>query len=478
MGRQIKTLLINPPFTTESIYGKFAGAGADHAPLSLGYIAAYLLKHGKDVKIIDAAKLKLDIVGISKMISAYSPDIVGLHTCTPNINTVKLLASEIKNLSSDILVIAGGPHFLYNPAEEAKNSKLDIIVIGEGEGTCLEIVEGLEQGNLGQFISEISPRIRGIVYKDNNTVKINSPRDPIVDIDSIPFPARHLLPPLHTYRSTIATFKRLPSTIVLTSRGCPFSCIYCHNSAQRIKFRMHSIGYVMEEVDELINKYKIKDITFVDDIFTVDRDRTFAICKELAKRKDRLCWVCNIKVGLVDKEMLKVLKDSGCWLVMFGVDSGNQGIIDTMERKFALEEAEQVCNWCRDIGLMIHPNFIIGNPGETVEAINESINFARKIYCHYPVFMTMVPYPGTKLWDNLHRYGRLATDNFDRFTFGSEKPCFIPYGLTEGLIIRKRKEAYLKCYLNFPMVLRHICSIKSFEDIRRLLRAFRVLIGI
>lgn len=478
MIKQIKTLLINPPFTTASIYGKFAGAGADHAPLSLGYIASYLLKHGKDAKIIDAAKLKLNIDGICKMIAVYSPDIIGLHVCTPNINTVKFLASRIKVLWPEVLVVAGGPHFLYNPAEEVRNSKLDIVVIGEGEETCLEIVEGMEQGNRDYFISDISSRIKGIIYKVNNTVKINSPREPIADIDLIPPPARHLLPPLDTYRSTIATFKHLPSTIVLTSRGCPFSCTYCHNSAQRIKFRMHSIGYVMEEVDELINKYKVRDITFIDDIFTIDRNRTFAICEELAKRKDKLCWVCNIKVGLVDEKMLKVLKDSGCWLVMFGVDSGNQEIIDIMERKFTLEEVEQVCDWCRGINLMVHPNFIIGNPGETIETIDQSINFAKKLYCHYPIFMTMVPYPGTKLWDTVDRYGKLTTDNFDYFTFGSEKPCFVPYGLSEGLIIKKRKEAYLKCYLSFPMISRHICSIKSFDDIGRLFRAFRVLIGI
>lgn len=475
----MKTLLINPPVTTEALYGKFALAGADHAPPSLCYIASYLLKHKKSVNILDAAKLKLTINDIKKVISDYAPSIVGFHVCTPNINTVKLLSSEIKSLWPDILLIAGGPHFLYNPVADLQDSKLDIIVVREGEETCLEIVERLEQEGAHNFILSSTYQIKGIVYRDNGKARVNPPRELIEDIDIIPLPARHLLPPLHTYRSSLATYKRLPTTIMLTSRGCPFSCTFCHNSIpQDHKMRFHSTGYVMNEVDELINRYGIRDITFIDEIFPVDKDRTYRICEGLAKRKNKLVWVCNVRVGTVDKKMLKCMKDSGCWLVMVGIDSGNQEILNKLDKKFRLEEAEQLCGWCREVGLMVHPNLIIGNPGETESTIDETIGFTRKLYSHYPVFTHMVPYPGTTLWNEINRYGEIKIDNFDFFTFGCEKRCFVPFGLTEESLVAKRNEAYRKCYLNFPMIMRHLRSLESLQDLNRAFRAIKILMGL
>ncbi len=471
-----KTLLINPPITTEELYGKFTLAGADHAPPGLCYIASYLLKHGKPVNILDAAKLRLGSSGIKKAIAEFAPDLIAFHVCTPNINTVKSLSREIKSLWPDIMLVAGGPHFFYCPEDDLYDSGLDIIVIGEGEATCLEIVERLEREGRGNFSAG---DIDGIVYRNNGNIAATSQRKLIEDIDSIPLPARHLLPPLDSYKSSLATYKKLPSTIMSTSRGCPFSCSFCHNSIPRIpRMRYHSDAYVMSEVDELVGRYGIRDITFVDEIFPVDKERTYRICEGFARRKDKLSWVCNVRVGTADKKMLKCLKDSGCWLVMIGIDSGSQGVLDKMEKGFKLEEARDLCEWCKDAGLMVHPNFIIGNPGDTEETINETIRFARSLYSHYPVFTLMVPYPGTKLWAELGRFGELKDRNFDIFTFGSQKRCFVPFGLSEELLLAKRDQAYKECYLNYPMFMRHLRALESPQDVIRALKAARVLAGL
>jgi len=472
---EVKTLLINPPVSTEVVYGKFARGGSNQPPLSLCYIASYLMREGKDVRILDAAKLRLSVKDIMKEISDYGPKIIGFHTCTPYFNAVKSLASQIKSAWPDILVIGGGPHFLGEPVCNIENSELDIIVVGEGEQTCLEIVEGLEGYGIHDFLLGPVQEIKGVVYRRNGTGKKNAPREFIQDIDTIPHPARHLLPSFDTYRLSVANYKRLPATAMVTSRGCPFRCTFCINSILKEKVRLHSTDYVIEEVDELITRYNMREICFVDDVLTVNKDRTYQLCEKLAQRKDKLIWSCNIKVGLVDKKLLKTMKESGCWMVMVGIESGNQKIIDTIRKNFKLEQAVDLCNWCKEVKLMVHPNFIIGHPGETEETINQTVNFAKKLYSHYSLFTLMVPYPGTELWDTAEKYGKLKVDNFDYFTLGNEHPCFIPYGLSEKLLLKKRKEAYRKCYLNFSMVMRHLPFLTSFEDIKRTLRALRIL---
>lgn len=476
--KKVRTLLINPPISTEALYGKFSRGGSDLPPLSLCYIASYLLKYGKQVDILDAAKLRLSIIDINKKILEYAPDIVGFHTVTPYINLVRILASEVKSAWPNILVIAGGPHFVGDPISDIKDSQLDIAVVGEGEQTSLEIIEAMEQSKIDDFLLNIASNIQGIVYKINNNIKVNSPRELINDIDTIPLPARHLLPPLHTYKVSVAQYKRLPSTGMLTAIGCPFKCIFCVCSLSRQKVRKHSVEYVMTEIDELIYRYGIRDVAFIDDVFTLNRKRTYRLCEELAKRKNKLVWSSNVRIGLVDKEMLIYMKDSGCWMVLVGIESGNQEILDRIKKQIKLEQAEQLSSWCKEVGLMFHPNFIIGHPGETVDTINQTINFARKLYSHFPLFTIMTPYPGTKLWNIAEQYGTINKENFDEFCLGSNKPCFIPYGLTEELLIKKRNEAYRKCYLNFPMALRHLHSIKSFEDIKRMLNAVNILAGL
>ena len=476
--RKVKTLLMNPPVSTKALYGKFAKGGSNQPPLSLCYIASYLLKYGKDVRILDAAKLNLSISEVKKEISEYSPDVVGFHTPTPYYNSVKILAAEIKADFPNILVVAGGAHFTDNPLEDLEKLHLDVIVVSEGEQTVLEIVEGLERHNKVDFLLDIVPDIQGVLYRKNGAVLQSSPRPLIEDIDTIPIPARHLLPPLQSYSISSVQYKRSPSAAVMTARGCPYRCTFCVSSVSKKKVRCHSIEYVMREVDDLIEKYGIKDITFIDDVMTINKKRTYSLCEELAKRKKKLVWSSNIRIGLVDKEMLRYMKESGCWMVLVGIESGNQEILNRVKKQIKLQQAEQLSNWCKEVGLMFHPSFIIGHPGETIETINQTINFANKLHTHFPLFTIMVPYPGTELWRTAEEYGAIDKSNYDCFSLGSENPPFIPHGLAKEILIEKRKEAYKKCYLSLPMITRHLRTIRSFEDIRRMLTAVKILRGL
>ncbi|MFA6129508.1 MAG: radical SAM protein [Candidatus Omnitrophota bacterium] len=476
--KKIKILLINPPVSTEALYGKFARGGSDLPPLSLCYIAAYLLKYNKQVEILDTAKLRFSVADIKNKILEYGPDIIGFYTVTPYINTVKFLAAEIKAMCADTLVIAGGPHFIGDPVRDTENSQLDIVVVGEGEQTVLEIIKGMEQGSINNFLTDSAAHIRGIVYRNNKNVYRTLPREPIDDIDTIPLPARHLLPSLRTYKVSAVQYKHLPSTGVLTARGCPYKCIFCVCSNLKQKVRCHSVGYVMTEIDELIQRYGIRDVAFLDDVFTLISKRTYGLCEELAKRRGKLVWSSTVRIGSVDKKILKTMKDSGCWMVSVGIESGNQQILDKIKKQIKLEQAEELSSWCKETGLMFHPNYIIGHPGETVDTINQTISFAKKLYSHFPIFTIMTPYPGTELWDTAEQYGTINRENFSDFSLGSNKPCFIPAGLTEKLLVDKRVEAYRKCYLNFSMALRHLRTIRSLDDIKRMFNALSILTGL
>lgn len=477
--KSIKTLLINPPVSIEQLYGRFAKGGSDIPPLSLCYIASYLLKFNKEVQILDSAKLRLSLEQILGQIKIQKPDIVGFHACTPYINTVQRLAESIKVHFPDILVIAGGPHFFGEPEIDYHLSSLDLIVIGEGEKTTVEIVDGLEKSEGKEaFLNTFAGKINGVVFKKADKIMQTSPRELIADIDTIPRPARHLLLPLNTYKVSAVQYKHEPSTGVLTSRGCPFRCTFCVCSLSRQKVRFHSIKYVIDEVDELIAKYGIRDITFIDDVLTIKKTRTLQLCAELTKRKDKLVWSCNIRVGLIDKETLRVMKDSGCWMVLVGIESANPQILENINKDMDLEKAIQISQWCKELGLHLHPNFIIGHPGETVATIDETINFARKLYSHFPLFTIMTPFPGTALWKDAAKYGTLTTSNFDDFTLGTEKPVFIPHGLTADILVKKRNEAYRKCYLNPAMIFRHLKSLKSPSDFKRYLKAGKIFFNL
>lgn len=459
----MKVLLLNPPVFTEETYGKFAKVGSTQPFLGLCYLAAVLKRAGFTVKILDTILLKLNFQDILKEIDDFKPDIVGMSITTLSSLRADLLAKRIKERFPEIKLIAGGPHISEYTKSFFAKSFFAIGVIGEGENTFLELCTVFKNGRSYSSIN-------GLMYKnDSGEVLFTAPRAFEHNLDRIPFPARELLPPLQLYRPSALYHKRIPVTQMLTSRGCPGQCIFCETPFGKT-VRYHSNAYVVEEMLMLKRDYAMKEIMINDDTFVIDKGRTSQICALIRKHKLNIIWSCNVRANILDYDILAEMKASGCWLIMPGVESGNQKILNLLKKGITLEQVRKTCEWAHRLGIQVKPSFIIGNPGETIETINETIQFAKSLKTHYPSFTLFTPFPGTKAYEMTEQYGIISEDT-RRFALSSMEPSFVPNGLTEEIIKKKQAQAFRALYLDPAMLWRHLRAIDNVEDIYKVFNA-------
>lgn len=467
--RNLDILFINPNVSEEEIYGKrFKKLGAMQPPLGMCYIASYLREKKITSRILDANYYSYSNHQICNTINSLSPSIVGIYATTMCFNKVRKLAEDIKSTCKDIPIVLGGPH-LQACQEDFTSSCFDYGVVGEGEITVAELILAFNNDphDLGN--------VKGLLWKKNGKAIFNGFRPYHEPLDDFPIPARDMLPPIDKYHLKAMITKLEPATHLLSSRGCPYGCIFCNNIFGR-KVRYHSAEYVINEVSDLVYNYGMKEITFNDDTFLINAERVYEICELIKKNKLKFTWSCLMNVKNVKKELLKAIRDAGCWLIQPGIESGNQRILNSIGKPVNLEEAKMVCAWAKEIGLKVKPSFIIGLPGETEESIEETIKYAISLKTHYPAFALMTPYPGTKLWDEMDNYGSMISTEYDKLN-PARYVSFVPYGLSAELLKRKQIEAYRRCYLRVDMVIRHLLSIRNYYDLRKMVWAAEALLS-
>ena len=468
-----RVLLIYPPVSRQKIYGAFAKVGAQQPPLGLLYLAAYLRTNGHTVAFRDSALFNDSEFHLQEIIESFEPDLIGIYVSTVAVPVVAVLARSIKQNNSHVPIVIGGPHPTAMPYESfAQMPEIDYVVRGEGEKPLLNLVNALGQGG---DISDIS----ALGYKRDGLPSVNRAMDLVEDIDTLPFPAYDLLSSFYDYRPAAINYRRLPVAAVFTSRGCPFRCVFCGSGSNEVKVRFHSPARTLENIERLVKDFNIREIMINDDTFTVDNKRVYAICEKLEKlhRDCGLIWCANIQVSTIrSADLLKAMKRAGCWLVMPGVESGNPDILKLIKKAIDLEKVREVFRWAREAGLYVKPSYIIGHPGETEASINDTIRFARSVYSHYPSFALMTPFPGIELWQMAGQYGTFRPDDFEVLSPSADQPPFVPNSLTADLLKKKQKEAYRKLYFDPAMILRHLASIDSLEDMKRLRNAFLTLI--
>ena len=448
----MRIILINPPFEDE--YSVGSSKSIKYVlnvipPLGLAYLAAALEKGGFSVKIIDGF---VEDVNISGIISS-QPDIIGLTATTPTFNSALSIARRIKDGLPSVMIILGGAHITAMPLEAMRAGPFDIGVIGEGEETVVELVSLRATGG-----SEAISSIKGLICREGPNLVTTPKREIIKDLDNIPLPARHLLPPLSRYRPTPASYRRLPLGVLITSRGCPQQCAFCDRAVFGNSYRKRSPENVLAEAEELINKYGAREIRFFYDCFTLDKERTIKICRGLRKIRPKLPWTCLTTVGSVTKELLKEMKASGCWQVLYGLESGSERMLKLLKKGASLEQNIRAVKWAKDAGLSVRADFILGTPGETAESLNQTLSFALKMKLDYAHFNKFVPYPGSELYERLKRDGF----NFD-FGQGSsitdnESFQYVPDTMADKDFYRNfinlaHKKFYLKLSYISPRIL-------------------------
>ncbi|MFC1521989.1 B12-binding domain-containing radical SAM protein [Elusimicrobiota bacterium] len=459
----LASITINPDSLLTKYYYKLPSLG-------IGYIAAVLEKRGYDVAIIDKSISYEQMDSQVDEIISKKPDIVGFYCISENFKNIIRMLKAIKSKAPSVITMLGGPHVYGLPEQGLRHECVDYCMWGEVEGSFLRLLES-------NFEPKTFKDIDGLIYRENNEIKVN-PMALVKNLDDIPMPARHLYPPLKMYRPSILAYKRLPATGIITSRGCAHKCVFCHSGKGHFKLRFHSVEYVLEEMRQLRKDFNIRELIVFDDTFLINRKRAMEICEGIIRENLDITWSCNARVDRMDREMLKLLRRAGCWLLQFGVESGNQDILKTIKKGITLEQVEQACKMAYDEDFEVKAFFIIGHPGETRETINDTMKFMTGLPVHYASINLMTPLPGTELWDTAENYGSVDKEQLERINYLSDRPAFIPHGLTEEILVKKFREAYLRFYLNPKTIFRYIRTLRSLEDFKKAFIASIILVRV
>ncbi len=420
--------LVNPAAPTGSM---------THLPfalLGLGYLAAVLEKNNYQVDVIDCQILRLSLEDFKSELNKRQPDIVGVTSSTLTYKTAMKLVKIAKEVCPNCTTIAGGAHVsFWDDHALEENPELDIVVRKEGENTMLELAQRIEAGKSYDDVLGTTTR------KDGKIVR-NPDRPYIEDLDSLPFPARHLWPMdrLRKYESTL---------YLTTSRGCVYWCEFCTTVRMHgRKYRMRSTQNVVDEIEFLHKTYGVNEFTFCDDAFTVDQPRTVELCNEIQKRGLKIKWNCGTRVDMLTRELLVTMKEAGCVSVWFGVESGTQQVLDAMKKGITPELTAKVFGWVRELGLKPVPNVILGFPGETKESAWKTIKFIEKIAPDdFAWYNVATPFPGTPLYDLVKANGWLRVTDFDQYT--TTQPIFETPQLSMKTLALVHEQSYHHFYL-------------------------------
>jgi len=466
----MRVALINPPIDSVLEHGHVSPVTAylfyNSAPLGILYIAAVLEQAGHKVMVVDAAAELLDVARTVRRVEDFQPEIIGIGSFTVTFETTKVLGEALKQAMPAIPLVLGSYHVTLVPEQAMAGTAFDIGVLGEGEHTMLELVDWVA-GRRGL------DQVAGIVYRGGPSGLIYTEhRKKYRDLDELPFPARHLLPP-NIYKPVPVDDHDFPKFAMVTSRGCPHACAFCQKS--RSGYRSHSATYVVDEIEHLVRDFGVRDIAFVDSLFCANKRRVHAICDEIIRRglHEAVSWTCSSRVEVVDKPLLQKMKDAGCWRTRFGIESGNDEVLDFISKGITKEKIRNAITWADEVGLRPKAFLMVGHMPDTRETILETIAFAKSLPLHDVTVQinTLLPEtPQMEVWEKEGaRWGRLVNTSTDEKSFW--EPTFVPWGLEPEEVVDLHRRFYREFYLRPVTLARHAEAVQSWRDVAKYLQA-------
>jgi anaerobic magnesium-protoporphyrin IX monomethyl ester cyclase len=424
----MKITFVNPP------YPPSVHSHPPFIPLGIAYLGAVCEKAGHLVTVIDCQAEKLTYDGFRERISKIPSDIIGVTATTLLYKSAMKLVTIAKEVQPQAKTLLGGSHGTFWDENALKEyPSLDIVVRREGELTLLELAEKLENQSSFQ-------NVQGITYRDGDKTIRNQDRPFIQDLDSLPFPAHHLLPLENLKHNGKILFP------LVSSRGCVYWCDFCSTVRMFGRgYRMRSPKNVVDEMQYVHEKYGVDQVTFYDDAFSVDRNRVLKICEELQARNLKLIWDCGTRVDMVDRELMQTMRSAGCIAVWLGVESGSEAMLGVMNKSIKLEQTRKAYKTAQQVGLMTIANVVLGFPGETEQTAKETIRFVKQLNPDDVGFYVATPYPGTPMYEQVIKNGWLRVTDFDRYDTAG--PTFETPQLSMEKIAELRYKAYQQFYL-------------------------------
>jgi radical SAM superfamily enzyme YgiQ (UPF0313 family) len=459
----MKVLLIRPP-VRNLLHGValpdfVVEEQGTYPPLGLMYIASYLReKSGHDVRIIDAEIENLSYEGLEKKIRKMNPDVVGINTLTLNLIDVRETARLVKKIDNNIKTVVGGRHVDIYPYETISFPEIDFAIIGEGEISFTKLVNTLDK----ECDYE---KIPGLFFKRKKKIVSTGQPEIHKNLDILPFPARDLTP-YKKYRSLLS--KKSLFTTMITSKGCPYNCLFCDKPYGK-SVRTRSAENVVDEIEECAN-LGLNEILIFDDTFTIDKQRVLNICKKIKQRNIDIDFAIRTRVDLINKKLLSELKSAGCSRVQYGIESGVQKNLNKIRKGITIKQIKDAVNAAKSEKLIVYGDFMLGFPGETESEMLETIEFAKKLDLDFAQFSITTPYPGTELYNNGVKEG-IFEDYWRKFAKNPKPDFEIKYlegPVPSRTVFRLLNYAYKSFYFSRPKyILKRLFNFRSLKEFNR-----------
>ncbi len=422
-----------------------------YPPLGIGYIDAILKENGYSPKVIDLG-FDPELKQIEKIKEEGA--IYGFSSTTAQFAFAKNVAEKIKKNDPDGKIIFGGAHATVVPEQVLEDENIDVAILGEGEYTFLELVQKIESG---KPINDL----KGIYYKENGR-KIQTRERPFIEnLDDLPFPEQGDFDVEEYFK--LKGFRELS---IITSRGCPGNCKFCQPTVRRMfgkKLRYRSARNVVDEIEDLIDKFRLDMLVISDDTFVSNKKRVEDICNEIIERDIQILWRVQTRVGM-KKETLKLMKKSGCFLVALGVESGSQEMLNCMGKGITIEKIKDTFKTCREVGILAHAFLMVGYPGETKETIQQTFDIIKDIKPLTTRVAIATPYPGTYLYDLAKEQNLIYGDDILKYDHLFGMPTLNLENLSKEEVIAARE-----------MLEAHTMKKERIKDLGRLFKDFIIV---
>ena len=471
----MKVALVNPPQNEKASTSTFGiNPGTAIIPYNLLCLASYLRSHGHECDVIDGYAEGYDSEALEKVLADGKYAVVGVTSFTVSAPWAFKVADSAKKALPGCMVVYGGIHATVCPEKSLEECpSIDCIVKGEGEIPLLGLVEALENDLETQLV-------KSTVWRDGKGGYLVQEPSARLDMSEIPMPDYSLLNMAYYKRPHAGNYKALPTFSFYASRGCPFQCAFC--SATIIlgrKVRYKSLENAIAEIELLTTKYGAKGLNFQDSSFTVNRQWCLDFCNEIVRRGIKLKWRANTRADCLDAEVLSAMKAAGCYRINVGFESGNESTLKLLKKQTTVALNVKAARLVQEAGMELGASFLVGVPGEGIDEVVKTIEFACKVGCRFTQFYLPIPYPGTRLREMCEGPGlRKDAPWEDYLSRNIENPVYINDNFSPETYVQLPKAAYRHFYFNLKSLARQlstICSLSEFRDWMRVVKAAMIM---